>query len=476
MTIQTVTPGTPLSITLAQGSFLNVTVPANATAVIYRTGADGTPVIESIVGGPVKTKVGPHLDQRTHVIDARGLACTVEDTVDGGSTAAYTGAIATRCYQPNVKHGSNKGGQYKTYHQFEDDAAYIIVRYPNYYVTPPSPGTEASTGGPATFKLGLERADGTFVQVTFSASTTGTIPAGSFLDSDPIPVPNAKRGEAFWLRPNIYIPAGQIIYTSVPSWGAAPGAVFGEGTAAVAGVPTDLTMGGAIAQSSGGVNYYPIAIFGATTRRTVLSLADSRGMGIGDLPDLTGKGCVGEFERPLSIKNACINAGVGSDRAALFNASSVIRRGLGQYVSDIVISLGINDIRDGTSAAALLAIIQSIVAALATAYPGKPIYIATLGPVTTSTDSWATDANQTVTAVEAARVAYNNLLRTTRLANVAGIIDMADSVETYRDSGKWKTNGVAFFYTPDGLHSSQNGYIEQSNKRTVVSGIASIAA
>lgn len=90
MTTQTVNPGTPLSITLAQGSFLNVTVPANATAVIYRTGADGTPVIESIVGGPVKTKVGPHLDQRTHVIDARGLACTVEDTVDGGGSVALT--------------------------------------------------------------------------------------------------------------------------------------------------------------------------------------------------------------------------------------------------------------------------------------------------------------------------------------------------------------------------------------------------
>lgn len=93
MAIQTVTPGSPLTITLSQGSFFNLTVPYQAAAKVYRTGADGTPVVESIVSGPVTTKIGPHLSQVVHVIEAIRGSCTVEDTTDvgtgGGSASAY---------------------------------------------------------------------------------------------------------------------------------------------------------------------------------------------------------------------------------------------------------------------------------------------------------------------------------------------------------------------------------------------------
>lgn len=128
-----------------------------------------------------------------------------------------------------------------------------------------------------------------------------------------------------------------------------------------------------------------------------------------------------------------------------------------------------------------------------------PVFATTITPYTTSTDSWATAGNQTVFdgPQELVRQAYNDWLRdgapynTTTLLGAAtgssgagiiragqsghplayegcgampdctypGYIDVADALETARNSGKWKAG-----HTGDGLHPNQTGYTAMATK------------
>jgi hypothetical protein len=106
-----------------------------------------------------------------------------------------------------------------------------------------------------------------------------------------------------------------------------------------------------------------------------------------------------------------------------------------------------------------------------------PVYAWTSIPGTTSTDSWATVGNQTTVAGESVRLTLNAWIRdgapidaTTRAAVVVGTSsnvlrigaathpvaaywELADTVESARDSGKWKAS-----YTADGTHPNATGH------------------
>jgi|GEM_PF-4536806 len=109
---------------------------------------------------------------------------------------------------------------------------------------------------------------------------------------------------------------------------------------------------------------------------------------------------------------------------------------------------------------------------------GIKIYQLTIPPRTTSTDAWVTVANQTVVTGEAIRVAVNDWLRdgapitistyvaaaigatgsdVMRIGNalhpLAGYWELADVLESARNSGKWKAN-----YTADGLHMNPTAH------------------
>jgi hypothetical protein len=73
---------------------------------------------------------------------------------------------------------------------------------------------------------------------------------------------------------------------------------------------------------------------------------------------------------------------------------------------------------------------------------------------------WATTDNQTTDATSAtARLAYNAALRTGQhTARIAGFVEIADAVESARDSGLWKVTGADRAYTYDGLHESSGGF------------------
>jgi hypothetical protein len=113
-----------------------------------------------------------------------------------------------------------------------------------------------------------------------------------------------------------------------------------------------------------------------------------------------------------------------------------------------------------------------------------PVWLATTTPITTSTDSFKTTANQTkvVNGGDNKRITYNNWLRSAagqawlraKGINLGGIIDTAGALEVNADGthvtldadgqqalgsgGYWPCDGVTNFkYTPDGLHPNDLG-------------------
>jgi hypothetical protein len=111
--------------------------------------------------------------------------------------------------------------------------------------------------------------------------------------------------------------------------------------------------------------------------------------------------------------------------------------------TDVILSLGINDlfVTAGSVTLAQMQGFATTVIGLLTRR-GLRVWLATLLPHTTSTDNWATTANQAPYNADHAagglRSQYNDWLRTVP-AGAFGLIERADAVESARNSGLWKT-------------------------------------
>lgn len=167
------------------------------------------------------------------------------------------------------------------------------------------------------------------------------------------------------------------------------------------------------------------------------------------------QGNTGWLEKSSAQQVAWTNFSSGGDRVVnyLTAAQNMRLRAIQTFrPSHVVDTLAVNDLVAGTTFANFQA--QKI--AFWTKLRGlgvKEIWITTCTPVTTSTDSWATVGNQTVTAANTAIQLYNTWVRT--LSNVTpygvtAVLDVCASVESSAGSGKWL---VAATY--DGTHPSK---------------------
>lgn len=150
------------------------------------------------------------------------------------------------------------------------------------------------------------------------------------------------------------------------------------------------------------------------------------------------------FER--AFRNACGVTNV-SRQSEQFTDYTGRRDGrtklLRDNVTHLMVNYGRNDLSNGASSATIQARLQSVVAQWLNM--GVPCYAITLTPITTSSDSWATTANQTVASApqEAQRVAYNTWLRANwKSIGLSGIFDVAWAVDP-TDTGKWGADGTA---------------------------------
>lgn len=191
---------------------------------------------------------------------------------------------------------------------------------------------------------------------------------------------------------------------------------------------------------------------------------DSILAGVNDTIDAT-TGALGWFARGLNGVNGYpvpySKQAIAGDRMT-YNTLDVgaKKRVLWPYHTHIVFNYGSNDITHGDSLATMQANAQALwTAAKRTISPyGKPLQVAhcTIFPRTTSSDSWATAANQTVLAnfgTGGIRDQFNTWLPT----QVGGglldaVIDATPYIEDQANHGKWISNNSANYATSDGAH------------------------
>lgn len=370
---------------------------------------------------------------------------------------SYIGQVATNCVLPGSFTSTNKQVMTRNPHRARDRIKRLKLVFPNFYMTVPDPVTETAPGGAATITASIEF-NGNFYQAMFSGSASGTIADGSMLVSDWITV-DIPRGAMFYDR-SYYTNAAGIIYAQQRFSG-------GYHTLCNAGASgiVDKTMGGTISNTNTGVAYLPVAIIAETRAASVLLIGDSIVMGVNDTADATDE--VGILARSIARGAAVINAGSSGDRAYRYLTNGTLRQSLGQYCSHIACNLGVNDIMSGGRTSAQL---QADMASIAALFPGKPFFAATITPKTTSTDSWATTANQTVTAQESVRTNYNGALRSglvpcTDVLDVCAPIEVNASGVLTQDGGRWPAAG-----TTDGLHPVSATYKMVRDSSAIPSG------
>jgi lysophospholipase L1-like esterase len=228
---------------------------------------------------------------------------------------------------------------------------------------------------------------------------------------------------------------------------------------------------------SAGEFYGPSAVLGIADpgAKAFLIAGDSIANGYGDgLPsgqhDFTGVNAAGQpwkngggyLARALSGKAGVINIAVSADFGRKFsgeqpNASTARRQSMARYATDVICEYGRNDVSGASTSAQIQGYLITIWRRLARR--GLTVHQTTITPKTTSTDSFMTVANQTVTTNDSARIAVNDWLRdgapldaTTFAALAVGatglrkgqpghplstVIDAADAAESSRNSGKW---------------------------------------
>ena len=309
---------------------------------------------------------------------------------------------------------------------------------------------EAGSGAATTYTASIEYPAGTFTQVLFGGSASGVAPDLGEIISDEVPI-ILPANASFWVRVWTSNTAG-ILYIGKPE-----ATAFGE--AMEFGVTTpDKTMGGTVTAGGAGI-VTPYAMIAMSSAPSFALLGDSRVFGQTDNYTGSYTNDVGILARSVGPAHPYINMGIPGDRAQIV-AGSMTRRALliNRFCTSVISALGVNDINvNGRTAAQTYADLQTIWAALRP----LPIAACTINPVSASTDAWATTANQTTAASNAQRVSLNNLLRGSN--QIAALFDLADVVETTRDSGIWKAPG----YTGDGLHELQVACVAIANSRAI---------
>lgn len=376
-------------------------------------------------------------------------------------TALIPVASRGNVYTSGLSNGTDTSMTSKTSHKAVHDITEVRLVYGNFYN---AAGVETAGPNDISVKFAIQVTTDTYrVRGTFGSKRTVVIEPGTRATSDPIPV-DIKAGESFFVYTYVSVASAgmkwpQGLQTQSP-----------ESEGRVVGV--DYTDTGTVTIGSF-FSYAPMQLLGRPPKADTISLG-----GIGD-SIMAGSGdsnTHGFWARGIS-------GNMSEQRTAYAGeqASGFVRRDLSQYrlpllasATHIVCELGINDVKGAVPLATLQAFILTIWNKAKRRAP--KVYQTTLTPVSTSTDAWATTGNQAVTANETVRVGFNNWVRAgapidpatgaavaigtsgALLAGatnhpLAGHIELADTVETARNSGIWKAA-----HTGDGTHPNVTGH------------------
>jgi hypothetical protein len=320
-------------------------------------------------------------------------------------------------------------------------------------------GVAAGTAGAVhTIKRTIEYPQGTFTPVLWSGSSTISIGSGATVTSDVIAGLSIPAGAKFWERtvilttatiPCMELPAGANV-TAVDD-GSASGDLYNSGTISPGSINTI------------GSNMI-IGTVNAANARAFVLLGDSITLGTGDITNSGSKGAAGYPARLLDQGGwpyfKFCKGGQGIVDAVTLSATINVNLGLFNY-TDLISQHGINDLSLNSRTKAQIEADLQTIFALSTIV-GKRIYKTTITPRSTSTDSWATTANQTPT-VDGNMADLTGLNTDIRagLANVTAVLDAADASMSARDSNIHIAPPTG---TADGTHpnSSRHSLIASS--------------
>lgn len=341
----------------------------------------------------------------------------------------------------------------------------LVLLFGNFYN---NSGDETNGPGPITIEevtFEPEQATRTYekIPVWFGGSRSIVVQPGAVVASDPIPV-SVRKGQRPWVFTHMTVASGNFPLGFMPLVNDAEGHNYANPAGANRAASGTGSVGNFVQSSR---MYGPFALLGqVATPVNVLGIhGDSISAGTGDGGDYTDWGWI---HRALGTDYARQRISLygtlakrWTDNGGLFSLrrkTIADRCGITHYL----LPLGTNDVNQGRTVAQVQA---SLVALwFERAATGKPIMVATLPPITTSTDAWTTTAGQTATANEANRVAVNNWVRdgapilagaaaptgssavgTLRMGQaghpVSDYLEIADPVETARNSGIWKATG-----------------------------------
>jgi lysophospholipase L1-like esterase len=317
-------------------------------------------------------------------------------------------------------------------------------------------------GTQAAYQLEASIASGSVVSpATFRGALRPTLDSGASLTvSDPIGAIVAA-GATLQVRTGAIVSAGGSVPATLPTVSNFSKAKSAAGSSQVYTASAFATPGG------GSVSTYgvaPVAVLGIPDQRHVSVFAWGDSITYG-LSDGTGSaaGSYGWLERGLESVNGTTIPSVNCSRhgetsIVYVDGTSIARTALMEYATHAVFGHGSNNIALGGALPTVQGHCQAIWAQARRM--GLKVYHMTLIPRTTSTDAWATAANQTPASGFAAgdkRDQFNSWLRAQAAASVIdGVIDVAAMVEDSANPGKWRTDAGAL--TGDGIHPNSAGH------------------
>lgn len=318
----------------------------------------------------------------------------------------------------------------------------IVLKFAGFYEGFP----EANLPIGYTVTAAIEYPLGTFTQVLFGGTTSQAVAPGRLVySSDPVPV---------------YIPAGGKAAvklfvswtgstTNLPLTNCGVNSLAGEWLSPGVGL-ADLTMSATTQANVWGVPFFTggvgfgCGIYGTlgTPVPIIGAIGDSITQGIADNPDPLWGGT--SVERGLRSSIPWISLHRQSESFTSYLTRTDGRATLlRNSATHLMVWLGRNDITSNHSLATIQGDFRTTIAPYIAR--GMKVYTATITPISTSTDSWATVANQAVSSApqEAIRVAYNAWLRANYTSlGLAGVFDWAHAVDP-NDTGLWPADGSA---------------------------------
>lgn len=365
----------------------------------------------------------------------------------------------------------------RTRHVIRGGAALVRLVFTNWYL--PSGSAEQPIGNSYDVKASVEnpsvsggRPTGDVViPVFFSGKRTATVENNSMVISDPILI-NAPDDWAIFVRALATVTAGGRFPTQYPTSTTGTAQTDTSGVAEGFVTNTDSVDSGTINAASGFV-FGPAAIL-------VEALNDTHAHGVVVIGDSIARGTgivnpVGSY-----LAQAAMNAGlpvlreaVGGDSFAFSKSPSNFwrRAALARFARHALVSLGINDIRTGSSLATLKSDAIAYWGQLAA--QGIKVHQATLLPSPgASADGYTTVAGQSIvnSGWESVRTGFNTWLRsgqavTDAAGALSSVIDAAAVLEV-NSAGAQTLNGGFWKVAPGGI--TKTGTATSVTSTTVV--------